>query len=64
MFCWLKTFETLAKYCQTSNRNISTPRAPSEECLYILEMPDHWQSTQLGFKVLLAPNTMLIAIEV
>ena len=63
-FCWLKTLETLAKYCQTSNQNISTPRTPTEECLYILEMGRHWQSAQLGFKVLLVPITMLITIEV
>ena len=58
MFDGCKPLKLWKNICQTLNRNISSLRAPTEECLYFLEMPDHWQSAQHGFKGLLVPITM------
>ena len=57
-FVGWKSYKLWKNICQTLNQNISSLRAPTEECLYFLEMGSHWQSAQLGFKVLLAPITM------
>ena len=46
-----KSFETLGNMEQTLKACISTPRAPTEMCQYILEMPAQWQSAQASPKI-------------
>ena len=46
-----KSFETLENMEQTLKACISTPRASTEMCQYILEMPAQWQSIQTSPKV-------------
>ena len=47
-------FKTLSECLQTLKANISTPRAPTEECQTILEMAGQWQSNETGPTALFA----------